>query len=265
MTPVARAAWASFRIGFRHVFAYRTEVAIQLLSACFVAGLNGSLWQAAVRGQDTVAGVPGDEMLSYVVLAWVAVSFFATRVNEEIGTRFRDGQIAADLLRPLPLQLSTYARDLGRAVAALGLQTTPLFLLCALVFPVQLPERPSTWLAWLCSLWLAHLANFGLSFLIGIAAFRLHSITGLTHLKATLVSIFSGALIPLELFGGWMRTVVFALPFHAFAHTPSSIFLERPVDVAALLGEQAAWGAFFWVLGGLGWRWAARALTLQGG
>lgn len=260
-----RAAWAAFRIGFRHVFAYRTEVAIQLLSACFVAGLNGSLWTAAIRGQDEVAGVPGPEMLSYVVLAWVAVSFFATRVNEDLGERFRSGQIAADLLRPIPLQLGAYARDLGRAVAMFGLQTVPLFVLCGLVFPVRLPERLETWLFWLVSLWLAHLANFGISFLLGLAAFRLHSIAGLTHLKATLVSIFSGALIPLELYTGWMRTLVFALPFHAFAHTPSSIFLERPVDVAKLLAEQAAWGVGLWALGLWGWRRAAWVMTVQGG
>lgn len=260
-----RPALAAFRIGFRHVFAYRTEVAIQLVSACFVAGLNGSLWTAAIRGQDSIAGVPGPEMLSYVVLAWVAVSFFATRVNEDLGERFRSGQIAADLLRPIPLQVGAYARDLGRAAAMFLLQTTPLFLLCGLVFPVRLPEHPLTWLAWLGSLWLAHLANFGVSFLIGLAAFRLHSIAGLTHLKATLVSIFSGALIPLELFSGWMRTVVFALPFHAFAHTPTSIFLERDLDVAFLLAEQAAWGVGLWLAGHLAWRGAAHALTVQGG
>jgi ABC-2 type transport system permease protein len=265
VTSQLRPALASLRIGFRHVFAYRMEVAIQLVSACFVAGLNGSLWQAAVRGQDTVAGVPGPEMLSYVVMAWVAVSFFATRVNEEIGQRFRDGQIVADLLRPLSLQLNCYTRDLGRALAMLLLQTLPLFALSALVFPVQLPRHPITWVFWLLSLVLSHLGNFGLSFLIGIAAFRLHNITGLTHLKATLVSIFSGALIPLELFSERWQPLIFALPFHGFAHTPASIFLERDVSVAALLLDQAKWAAVLWVAGLLAWRGAARALTVQGG
>ena len=260
-----RAAFASLRIGFRHVFAYRTEVAIQLVSACIVAGLNGSLWQAAVRGQATVAGVPGPELLSYVVVAWVAVSFFATRVNEEIGQRFRDGQIVADLLRPLSLQVNCYTRDLGRAMAILLLQTLPLFTLSALVFPVQMPKHPETWLLWLVSLLLSHLTNFSLSFIIGIAAFRLHNITGLTHLKATLVSIFSGALIPLELFSARWQPLIFALPFHGFAHTPASIFLERDVSVLALLADQVKWAAILWLLGMAAWRWAAHALTVQGG
>lgn len=265
LPPVLRASYASFRIGFAHVFAYRTEVAIQLLSAAIVAGLNGSLWTVAVKGRAAIAGVPAHEMVSYVVMAWVSVTFFATRINEEIGRRFRDGQIAADLLRPISLQLHCYTRDLGRAIASLGLQTVPLFLMCVTVFPVDLPKHPSTWVYWLISLSLSHLINFGLSFIVGIAALPLHNITGLTHLKSTLVSVFSGALIPLELFGPSWQKVVFALPFHAFVHTPTSIFLERDVSVGNLLAEQAAWAAAMWILAALCWRAAARTLTVQGG
>lgn len=260
-----RASLAAVRIGFRHVFAYRTEVTIQLVSASIVAGLNGSLWTAALRGRTGIAGVASGEMISYVVIAWVSVTFFATRVNEEIGRRFREGQIAADLLRPISFQLHCYARDLGRALASFLLQTIPLFTLCLLVFPVGLPDRPTTWALWLVSLWLAHLTNYGLSFMVGVAALPLHNISGLTHLKSTLVSVFSGALIPLELFGPALRPIVFALPFHALVHTPASIFLERDVPVAALLGEQAAWAFGMWVCGDLCWRAAARTLTVQGG
>lgn len=261
----ARACLASLRIGFYQVFAYRTEVVIQLVSACIVAGLNGSLWTSAVRGQTSLAGVPSGEMISYVCMAWVSVTFFATRINEEIGRRFREGQIASDLLRPISLQLHCYARDLGRALASLLLQTIPLFLLCWTVFGIQLPSRPTTWALWMFSLVLSHITNYAMSFMIGVAALPLHNISGLTHLKATLVSVFSGALIPLELFPRSLQPLVFALPFHSFVHTPASIFLERDVSVVALLSEQAGWAAAMWIGAMLAWRAAARTLTVQGG
>jgi ABC-2 type transport system permease protein len=133
------------------------------------------------------------------------------------------------------------------------------------VFRVELPQAPGTWILWAVSLWLSHLANFGLSFMVGIAALPLHNITGLTHLKSTLMSVFSGALIPLELFGEAWRPVVFALPFHALVHTPASIFLERDVSVGALLAEQAAWAGGLWLVAALCWRGAANVLTIQGG
>ena len=62
-----------------------------------------------------------------------------------------------------------------------------------------------------------------------------------------------------------LRDVVFMLPFHSMAHTPTSIFLERDVPVAGLLAEQAAWAAVLWLGGVIGWRHAQRVLTVQGG
>ncbi len=260
-----RAISAAFRIGFTHAFAYRAEVAIQLVSISIVAGLNGSLWSVVTHNRSELAGVPAEELLAYVLVAWVAVSFVATRVNEEIGRRFRDGHIATDLLRPMTLQSFWYARDLGRAFATLLLQTTPLFLGCLLLFDLPMPQHPSTWALTLLSLLLAHAINFGLSFLVGVAALPLHNISGLTHLKSTLVSVFSGALIPLELFGPTLRPLVYALPFRGMAHTPASLFLERDVSVVGLLAGQLAWAAALWILGVLAWNAAARTLTVQGG
>jgi len=260
-----RAVGAAWRVGFAHVFVYRAEIAIQLISAAIVAGLNGSLWTAAVRGRDGIAGVPSSEMITYVVVAWVAVSFFASRVNEEIGRRVRDGQIATDLLHPTSLLTMAWARDFGRACACFLVHTLPLFAACAFVFPVEMPRHPWTWALWVLSLVLAHATNFGISFLVGLAALPLHSVTGLTHLKGTVVSVFSGALIPLELFGPALRPFLMALPFQALAYTPASIFLERDVSIVSLLGTQFAWAAVLWTAGALAWRGAARTLTVQGG
>ncbi|MFZ5476563.1 MAG: ABC transporter permease [Myxococcota bacterium] len=263
--PNTRALLAAWRVGFTHVFAYRTDIAIQLVSASIVAGLNGSLWTVAIRGRDRVAGVPADDMLAYVVVAWVTVTFVATRVNEEIGRRFRDGQIASDLLRPASLQAFWYARDLGRACAGFLVLTLPVLGVAAIAFGPRLPASPAPWAAWLVSLWLAHATNYGLSFLVGLAALRLENVAGLSHLKGTAVSLFSGALIPLELFGPAARAVVFALPFHAMAHTPAVLLLGRAGDPFVALGTQAAWAAGLWAAGALAWRAASIRLTVQGG
>ena len=260
-----RAALAAARIGFTHVFAFRAEVLIQLVSISIVAALNGSLWTVATENRTSIGGVPAAEMRAYVLVAWVAVSFAATRVNEDIGRRFRDGHIAGDLLRPMSVQAFWYARDLGRAFGTLLVQSIPLFLGMLLLTDLPLPSRPETWALTLVSLVLGHATNFGLSFLVGTAALPMQNISGLTHLKGTLVSVFSGALIPIELFGPTLRPIVYALPFRALAHTPASIFLERTSDILPLLGFQAGWALALWGLGVLAWRAAARTITVQGG
>lgn len=255
---------AAWRVGFSHVLAYRAEAVVQLVSIGLIAALNGSLWSSATQSAPRIAGMASADLLAYVIAAWSSVSFVATRVNEDIGLRFREGLIAADLVRPTDLQAWWYARDLGRACAMLGLHTVPLFVASALVFRPALPLDASRWAVWLVALLLAHATNFGVSFLVGIAALPLHDVTGLSHLKATLVSVFSGALIPLALFPPVVRDLALVLPFHAMAHAPATILLGTG-DTAGLLRGQIAWVVALWVMGAVAWGAARRALVLQGG
>lgn len=255
---------AAWRIGFRHHLAYRTEIALALLSGALVAGLNGTLWTAATAARPVFGGEPGEVWRGLVLVAWASVPAVATRVHEDIGGRIRDGQIAADLLRPLSLQVGTWARDAGRASACLLVGTLPLLGICAAAFPLGLAPSGPRWALWACSLGLAHLTNFGISFLLGLAVVRLRNVVGLSYLKATMVTLFSGALVPLELFPPVVRQIAFLLPFHAMGRSPAALLLGRE-PAASLLLEQAAWALSLWALGALAWRRVARVLVLEGG
>lgn len=255
---------AAWRIGFRHHLAYRTEIVLQLFSATMVAALNGMLWTAALVASPVFAGAPGEVWRGLVLVSWAGVPAVATRVHEDIGGRIRDGQIAADLLRPLSLQAGTWARDAGRASACLLVGSVPLLLITALATPLGLSPHPQRWALWAVSLGLAHLTNFGISFLLGLGVVRLRNVVGLSYLKATMVTLFSGALVPLELFPPAVQQVAFALPFHTMGRSPAAVLLGRG-DAGALLLEQAAWALGLWALGALAWRRVSRGLVLEGG
>lgn len=255
---------AAAAIGFRHHLAYPTEVAIQLVAACILAGLNGALWTAAAAGQSTIAGVPSLDWRASVLVAWAGIGAIATRVHEDLGERFRDGQIASDLLRPISLPAMVYARDLGRACAAFLVQALPLLALCSLAAPLGLPQSPGRWIAWIAALFGAHLVNVAISFCLGVGAFRLGSATGLGYVKATLVSLFAGVLLPIELFGPGLRAVALALPFHLLGRTPSMVLLGT-ADLVPMFLELLAWATALWALGLWLWHRAARTFTIAGG
>ena len=183
-----------------------------------------------------------------MLVAWAGIAAIATRVHEDLGERFRDGQIAADLLRPISLPAMVYARDLGRACAAFLVQALPLLALCSLAAPLGLPESPGRWIAWIAALFGAHLVNVAISFCLGVGAFRLGSATGLGYVKATLVSLFAGVLLPIELFGPGLRAVALALPFHLLGRTPSMVLLGT-ADLVPIFVELLAWAAILWALG----------------
>ena len=257
----------SLRLGVNLVLAYRLEVVVQILSASIVALLNWSLWTAIFQGREVVAGRTAAELTTYVVIAWIVTTFYANRLDQWLSSRFRSGNIAVDMLRPWSLQLHLYFRDLGRAGCAFVLTTVPLMLWTALLLPLRMPERWQSWGLFLVSLMLAHAISFGFSWLVGMAAFRLRNAAGLAHLKATLISVFSGALIPLDLYPESIRWLILLLPFQGMSHVPASLFVETvPLgEVWRPLLTQAVWAAVLVVLGWLAMRRASRIMVVQGG
>jgi ABC-2 type transport system permease protein len=262
-----RIFFSVLRLGITHRFAYRLEVVVAVISALIVITINASVWGAVVDGRETVAGLNPVEMSTYVIVAWVVMVVAGTRLDELLGHRFRTGEVAADLIRPLDLQLFLTVRDLGRAVASIGVTALPVLLLGGLFFPFAWPSHWWTWPVLAVSLLLAFLIAAQVAFLTGIASFRLKNIIGLSRLKAAVVALLSGAVIPLYAMPAWAKPVVMWLPFQGMAHAPASLFLERvpPADLWHPLGFQLFWVVALLVMSRLAWRWALQHLTVQGG
>jgi ABC-2 type transport system permease protein len=254
---------ASMRLGASLALAYRLEAIVTFLSASMVAGLNWSLWTAIFEGRATVVGRTASDLTTYVVVAWIVTTSYATRVDDELGRRFRDGIIATDLLRPWNLQAHLYWRELGRSATSFVLATAPLLVLGLALLPLRLPAHPSTWLWFVASLFVAQAVAFGIAWHVGLLAFRAGSATGLLHLKATLAAVLSGALVPLDLYPEPLRTIVQALPFQALSNVPANLFVERAG--AESLALPLAWAAALWLTGSFAFERARRRLVIQGG
>jgi len=258
---------ASVRLGLNLVLAYRFEALVKVLSASIVALLNWCLWTAIFQGHTTIAGRTQAELTTYVVVAWVITTFYGTRVDEHLSARFRTGDIGVDLIRPWSIQQHLYFRDLGRASGALVLTTVPLALWTGLLLPLRLPEHLWTLPCFLLSLFLAHAISFGFAWLVGIAAFALRNSSGLAHLKATLISVFSGALIPLDLYPEPLRSWIMWLPLQGMSHTPADIFVERhtPGELVTAIAVQGIWAGILAIAGWWAFHKAVRNVVIQGG
>lgn len=259
-----RALVGALRVGLLHHLRFRGEVLLQLLGVLMVALLNSSIWTVAARSAPLIGGQPGEHWRTQVLVAWAGFALMSGRVHEELGQRGRDGLIAMDLLRPRSVQALYWARDAGRAVAALCFSTLPLLLICAALVPMRWPSAPSTWALWLLSLGLGQLVSFGISFLFALLALELHQLIGLSYLRATLMSVFSGALLPIPLLPEPLHGLARVLPFQALAASPAGVFLEQGPAWHWLL-PQAAWALGLALLGALGWARLDRRLTVLGG
>lgn len=232
-----------------------------ILASTFVA-----LWQAR-------PGLGGYDQSQAVTYIWVSqgllitVAVWGGGFQDELQDRFRSGDIAVDLYRPVDFQGWWLATDLGRAAFQLLVRGTVPLLFGALVFRVRMPERPLTWLFFLLSVLLALLVSFGIRFLVSITGFWLHDSEGIRSVMLVVSMFFSGMLLPIVLFPGWLGTLAQVLPWASLVKVPTDVFLER-VRGAALAGAlafQLGWAAAL-LAAGRGAQWlATRKVVVQGG
>jgi ABC-2 type transport system permease protein len=92
-------------------------------------------------------------------------------------------------------------------------------------------------------------------------------VTGISWGRMAIQNIFSGALIPLVFFPGWLQTVAAILPFQGLVSTPAMAYLGK-LDwstTVTLVAIQALWAVGLVMLGRLAWRGASRMVTIHGG
>ena len=86
--------------------------------------------------------------------------------------------------------------------------------------------------------------------------------------KEIIVTVFSGALIPLQFFPEAIQKVLFWLPFQAIYHTPLMIMAKPDLGLAVFLPMlliQVAWAVILFVLGRLFYNQAIKVLRIAGG
>ncbi|MFE7564882.1 ABC transporter permease [Kitasatospora sp. NPDC057500] len=218
-------------------------------------------------------GLGGYDEAAAVTYIWVSQALLMTVAvmgggfEDDIQERFRSGDIAVDLYRPVDFQGWWLATDLGRAAFhLLGRGVAPV-LVGALAFRTRMPEHPLTWAVFLLSVLLAVVVSFGLRFLVALTGFWLHDSEGVRALTLMVSIFFSGMLLPLALFPGWLGELAPLLPWAALVKVPTDVFLERVTGTGLLgaLGSQLAWALVLLATGRLVQLLATRKVVVQGG
>jgi ABC-2 type transport system permease protein len=254
---------------FRRTLAYRvafwTELAINFL---FMV-LYVYLWQALTRDRPTVAGFDRRALLSYVVVAQTVMTMqFTMRVIWEIERKVRTGAIAVELLRPIDFQLATMATACGPFLHTVLFNMIPKLVVFAAAGVLAAPPSPAAAALFCASFLAGFVVQLGLEIVLGLLAFWLIEIRGITMLVNWGVgAVFSGYFAPLELYPGWLAAIGRALPFHAIIGTPSAMWTGALSGAAAIaaLATQLAWAAALLLGGRAMLAVARRRLVVQGG
>jgi ABC-2 type transport system permease protein len=259
-----RAIPTLLRVGFASAVAYRAEFVVWLLSTNMPLVML-ALWSSAAA--DGPLGRYGQAQLTaYFLVALVVRLLTGAWMIWELNYEIRQGTLAFRLLRPLH-PLVAYACD---NVAAVPLRVTLCLPVAAVLLlspaAALLTRDPLLWALFPMSVAGAWAITFLAMSLVGALCFYVESAASVFELWMGLFGVFSGYLVPLDLFPPWLGTLARWLPFRYMLAFPVEMMtglLSRERALAEM-GIQLAFVAGLALLVSGAWRRGLRRFSAVG-
>lgn len=250
---------------FRSLVAYQTSFLFGLLATTLAAVAMLYLWRS-VLAAGSINGFDWPAMKAYLLVAFVAGSLVSSYVDYRMAGRIQQGDVAMDLVRPVDYQRSRFAEALGFGGYELGTGLVVATTAAALFGGVPAPAHQSLG-AFAVSAVLVLPLRFGVVYISALVVFWTRNYIGVQSARIALITLFSGGLVPLAFFPGWLQGLASVLPFTGMASTPALLYIGRlaGADAWRAVGVQAAWTVGLWWIGRAMWRGASRQLTVHGG
>ncbi|WP_018888295.1 ABC transporter permease [Paenibacillus massiliensis] len=256
------------RIRFLTMLAYRINYYSGILIYTLNIGVYYFTYMAIYGGgSKELGGFTAAQMTTYVAVSWMARAFYFNNLDREISTDIRDGSIAIQIIRPYNYILVKMTQGLGEGMFRFLMLMIPGMLIAILLFPVELPRDPYAWIGFLVMLFFSFLINSQLNVITGLSAFFIENNEGMMRMKRVIVDLFSGLVVPISLFPGWLERLSAWLPFQAITYLPGSVFTGRVqgTGIWNVLGIQILWFILLLIPMIIIWRLARRRLFVQGG
>ena len=208
------------------------------------------------------------EIITYFVLCQVffmLMPFWGTR--SEVTSAIKDGSVALQLTKPVDFHAYWFADECGRACYYTLMRGLPTFLISIIFFAVAIPTQPTTLMAFALSMTLATFMSAAITITICSSAFWTLDTTGISGLSYSIITLFSGMLVPIALWPEWLADIARWLPFEGLIDVPFSIYLGKitGIGVWIAIGKQMAWSLFFIGLGRFLLSRGFSRLVIQGG
>lgn len=251
----------------QQMFAHRTSVALDLVVNLAQLFAQLYLWRNVFGNTPQVGSYDWERMKTYILVSYVVSSMTFSFVVFGLIRLVRTGAIATVLTRPIDFMYAQLTESVGNAVMRGAISLIIVTLLSVLFFHIELPASPLGAALFVLSIVLSFLVRVTFDFCVALFACYTLNGRGLHWIQWGVVNLFSGALIPLEFFPGWLKTTAALLPFQAIVSVPLNIYLGNTQGAAALaaIGLQVFWAFVFWILGRALLGPCLRALEIQGG
>jgi len=254
------------RVTRRAVMTYRMNFILGQFALIFQLLAMLAIWRVLLASGKSVAGYDWPQMKAYLMVGFFSGVLVSMYADFRMAGRIRDGMVALDLTKPLDFQTARFAETLGGVWAELVTAVVVCSGVLLITGGIPVPGPTAAALFALSMLAVVPL-KFIIVYAFCLACFYTQNYLGVYWARLSIVSLLSGALVPLSFYPGWLQGLAQVMPFASLASTPALIYLDQVDTGAALLliGTQLAWVAVLWFGTRLLFRGAVRQLTVHGG
>src|SRR5512139_3426021 len=253
----------SYMVGLVYRFGFLFSIAGNLL----YMSITYFLWRSIYQGKETLRGLTFNETYIYVALGSAVFILLKTYVDWQMSYEIREGTVATYLVKPIDFQLYELFLSLGFFFRSLSAITIPTIFMLIFVFHIEIPLGIGL-IIFPFSLVLAYLLSFCFDYFVGLVCFYTESVWGLSITKEIIVTVFSGALIPLQFFPDVIQKILLWLPFQAIYYTPLTMVAKPNAGWGTflpMLGVQLFWVVALFGLTRLFYNQAIKVLRVSGG
>ncbi|MDI1459692.1 ABC-2 family transporter protein [Catellatospora sp. KI3] len=254
-----------WRMSTRRIMTYRMNSLLSWLGGGLFLASSLAVWHALLADGE-IGGYDWPHMKTYLLVGWASAAIGSAYGDWWMAERIQTGQVAIDLTKPIDYQWARFSEHMGGLALEFGAIAVAGTGMVVLTGGIPVPTAEQA-LLFAASFAMVPPLKFTIAYFTTMTCFWTQNFMGVSWAKDALVTLFSGALIPLALLPGWLGGLASALPFASLTATPAALLLGQADGLAALrlLAVQAAWVLALWWAARLVWRRALRALTVHGG
>ena len=249
---------------------YRIGFFMNLLTPLVLLGGQFLLWNALYgkdSGGDNIAGYTRSAMFTYILFAFCINNLLTWSTENALSREIRTGTIVSRCIKPVGFLNQSLAAMSGSIIPQ-GIMNFSIGIAILLIFNkwFLIPDIEKIPL-FIISLILALILRMLLVHVFSLLCFYTTSHLGITWTRMALTDFFSGAVIPVALFPGWLKAISYYLPFPFMIQTPLSILQgqELPMPVAQTYLVQLFWIFIMLILHTLMYGHIRKNMTIAGG
>jgi ABC-2 type transport system permease protein len=250
-------------------FVYRINYIFGILSSFLTVFASYCIW-SSIYTNNPRSGLEFN--LNQILLySTVGVGIRITTQTGVIGyiqNMVSTGAISVELLKPISLQLRVLFRDVGIIIRRLIFEFLVIFVISILIFRIKLDDITiQNSLFFIVLIILGFIIVFFMDYMISMMSFWVTQLWGFNFAKNQILTVFSGALIPLWVYPKSLKTIIEFTPFPYIYGFPlealiKGITLERLLEILLI---DALWICSFFVIGRILWMRGSKRIFVEGG